>query len=366
MYIQDYAGSESDTVPNDSPGNVQTVYGRSLRALRQDVGCTPERLVLHAELVSALRTRLARQGKPPSAAECVAELSSVVQTLSNPKHRDALLVALRLDQGHLQPTLTERREDFSRALRQSSIPQLRAQSVDNIRTLERRENEGIEEVARLLAEAQFPEPDAHPTGRPVKNAEEYPPRIVTTATTNFHFFSTSGVLVRNDVLTEKVATGSAPVNKFTTWRRYYGDPRPGVLSITALFGCYVIDTREDATGGITADLGTFRDLDSASGPYLCGFRVSVNSTVRSLPVIQTMQGTDQPRIAHHLIFDAAARPLRAWWYSSDGDVEGRIEPSPEEHRHLELLDQGKYIYKEFDPAQMNLKVHYGIAWIWAE
>jgi hypothetical protein len=59
-------------------------------------------------------------------------------------------------------------------------------------------------------------------------------------------------------------------------------------------------------------------------------------------------------------------PSRAWWFGATLDIEGQIEPAASEHRHLDLLQDGCYVYKVFDEPPLVPNYYYGIAWTWPE
>lgn len=153
-------------------------YEIGLRSLRRGVGCTSGKLTQNAGLCAALTRRVGNglQEVPPEA--LLEELRSLVESLDEPKLRGSLLVALGLDPGHRQYSLSERRRDYGRTLAASTDPRLKSLAVDNVRTLERRENRAIEQVARMLTlDAPLPPP---------KNTQDIPDSALVKEAISYH------------------------------------------------------------------------------------------------------------------------------------------------------------------------------------
>jgi hypothetical protein len=351
---------------HDGTGDAQQAYARCLRELRRDIGCTPERLLDCPELLDTLRRRLALRSRATTIEACVTELKEVVAGLNDPRHRDPLMVALRFDERYGQDTLTARRTGYNDDLRRSPDPGIRRLHVDSLRTLERRENDGIETIARLLADESDGEPPA-----PWNEGDETPMRsggsgdLCTEATAFVCYFSPTGSIIRNDVRVWVKAITTVTDQLIPVGYRYFSESRQGVLQISPAFGCTVAEFRESSAGGIAAGLRLHRTLEPADGMYTFAYNVVVHSDVPAEPVLRwkPLSG-HMKRIEFHLVFDPAMSPVRAWWFHTTAGTEGQIAPSIAEERYLNIFDNGTYVYKIFEGQPLAALHYYGVAWDW--
>jgi hypothetical protein len=340
--------------------DLQRTYERSLRELRHDMGCTPERLMERPELLITLRRLVVGddQGVPVSA--CIHELRRLVANLSDPKLRDPLLVALHLDAAHEGRTLTDRRKRYSQALQRS-----RSSLAADIRTLERRENKGIGLVARLLAEEYRPSQQfgSTPSEGPTPTLP-FSKGLTVEAISHVCHFSRTGVMASQEVTrwVRAVVPNASP--RIVISNRYYSESRSGVLRLESVDGCEIIDLSEGTGGGVLATIEIFQTLSPSDGTYPFTCRLLVDSDTRCEPVVQWRPPVHHTRrIEFRLSFEPEMTPLRAWWFSGALDIEGQIEPGPDESRHLDILADGRYIFKLFD-GELAPGRYYGVAWAW--
>ncbi|MFG2005536.1 hypothetical protein ACGFNU_40950 [Spirillospora sp. NPDC048911] len=287
---------------------------------------------------------------------CVEELKRVVGSLSDPKYRDALLVALRLDTRHMARLVRLRRSSYNEALRRSTDPDIRSLHVDSLRTLERRENEGIRLVAQLLAEYAS-----------VSLIDEAPGPC-TLATEGIAFvcrFSASGSLTSNKVTRWVRAPAPGADDQVSIAHQYYSESRTGILTLRDLVGCKVVEVKESTSGCLLATLAILRHLRPEDGLYSFSYEVAVKSENRCDPVFRWQaRGETTTRAEFHFIFDAGMAPTVAWWFSSPNSMGGQMEPNPDEERHLDILDDRNYLCKIFEGGPLQNNIFYGVGWKW--
>jgi hypothetical protein len=347
-------------------------YESALSGVRRNVGCTKERLIQYPPLVQVLQRRLAQAGQPETVEACIGELKNLITGLSNPRHRDALLVALRFDPRFPQNSLTARRDAYKGYLAKSSDPESNALSVDSSRTLERRENRGIVELARYLTSDKIP---LHEPRDPAKVGTDTTgaPEPTTTAISFTYRFSETGAIVRQDVTRWLTASGQHTSRLATCSHQYYADSRSGVLECHADFGCRILDRFDTDDGGVLETFELPKQLDPGDPPYPIGYHVIIHSDIRCKPIVRWLPGTNssQHTISQHaefrLTFHPAMRPSHAWWFAASREAEAHREPHEDEGRHLEILDNGEsiYIYKSFDGRPLAHGL-YGVRWTWME
>jgi hypothetical protein len=342
---------------DDGTGDERREYARSLRELRRNIGCTPQRLLGYHRLLEALRRRLSQKKQPTTIEACFAELKEVVAGLNDRRHREPLMVALRFDPRYDQEKLKDRRTGYNEQLRRDSDAH-----VESLRTLERRENDGIEMLCRLLAgegEEHRPEEKGAPIGPGA------PANLATEAVAQTCYFSASGAIVRNDIRVSVRAADTETEPEMTVGFRYFSESRPGVLRIEPVFGCAVTQVKENSVGGILATLKLHKSLSPDDGVYVYAYSVVVDSDAPSEPVLRwTPLAEDTNRIEFHLVFDSAKPPTRAWWFRTMRNIEGQMAPSVADERHLEILDNNGYVYKIFEGRPLAALHHYGVAWDW--
>ncbi|QXJ24942.1 hypothetical protein AGRA3207_006361 [Actinomadura graeca] len=272
---------------------------------------------------------------------------------------------MRFDEKYAEDTLTARRTSYSTDLRRSADPDVRKYRVDSLRTLERRENDGIDKVSRFLAEEDA---QAVGTGPRLTAAHAHtgePLTLVTEAISSTCQFSATGAIVQNDVRVWLKALVPQASPQVTVDYRYYSESRPGVLDIEPIFGCDVVRRSENSAGGVLATLELPKRLGSDDGIYVFAYRVRVNSEARAEPVLSWSPLTGHTRrIEFQLLFDPRMTPSRVWWFRAASDTTGELEPDTADMQHLERLDRGSYVYKIFDGRPLEPLLNYGVAWSW--
>lgn len=133
----------------------------------------------------------------------------------------------------------------------------------------------------------------------------------------------------------------------------------------AVHGCRIIEQTEDTAGAIVATLEIFKRLSVEDGLYRLKCRLLVDSDRPSHPILRWRPLTHHTkRIEFTLLFHTNMSPLRAWWFDTTWVRGGQVEPDPDENRHLDILDGGRYLHKVFEGPKLSPDHHYGIAWIW--
>jgi hypothetical protein len=288
------------------------------------------------------------------------ELKNIVAGLNDPRHRDPLMVALRFNPRYPEEKLTARRTSYNGDLRRD-VPDMH---VESLRTLERRENDGIEMTCRLLAR-EGEEQAEPPVEEGAPKAPDAPGNLATEAIAMTCYFSATGAIVRNDVRVWVRATETRADRHTSVGYRYFSESRRGVLQITPVFGCAVTEIEENPVGGILATLQLHKSLSPGDGVYALAYSVVVDSDMPSEPVLRWVPLSEHTNhIEFQLIFDSAKPPTSAWWFRTTGDVEGQMPPSEAAGRHLDILDNGGYVQKTFDGRPLAPLHQYGVAWEW--
>lgn len=346
----------SDVLQRDT---LEGICVRQLKELRQDAGCTLERLgeSKFNKLVEILRERLTAVGRPTNSAACQEELKRTIERMHEPT---LLLFALRLAEDADLPTLTQRRHRYL---------EVRSEDFD-LRTLERRENKAISATVRLLLESpisqelQPPEPpSAANTGPEGDDAPMIEDQI------SAYLFAASGAIDRNIITRQVRAMTSNAHRTVQIAHHYLAENRPGVVEVSARFGCAVTGLRENSDGAVTGVLQILQDLEPDDGIYTYSWEAKVQSSVRAHPL--TWWKPNRPgagALEFCLKFTRPGIPLRAWWFAMASTYTAGIEPEQSEGRHLPLLDDGCFLRKRFDGGDTLLAsdLFYGIAWIWSE
>lgn len=346
-----------------STRDAQEEHIHALRELRRGIGCTTDRIFEYALLVQALRTKLAPRGRQPSHESLIAEMTNQVQSISDPKHRDAILVALNLDPRYQQRTLVDRRRQYNQDLWESSDPEVRNLRVGNLRTLERRENQAIEWIARNLIDHR--EPSSAPHNDFSTDRKPAQSDLEIEAISNILFFSESGVLQKQETHRWVRASSEYSTRELTVAHWYVNGSRPGTIRIDSLYGCSVASRTETASGELIADLRIFRGLQPHHGPYAFGTVLNIDSDAQCRPVINWRpQSHATKRIEFHLNFHSSFKPVRAWWFQSRRDILGHVEPNANDNRHLEQLDEGSYLYQIFEHDHIIPNQVHGLSWVW--
>lgn len=354
---------------HSDPSNTQLQYAHALKELRRGIGCAPEKLLEDMLLHRALQQRIEARREDATEDRLIAELANPVNSLSDPKLRRALLVALRMDPQYQQRSLMERRRRYNLVLRNSPDPELRQLHVDSLRTMERRENKAIEQVARSLYRGNSYLMPAQARFNDFPSPSDTPPDVLAVEEISYTCtFSETGVLEFQDVTRWVRATSTRTSPEITVTHRYFnGNGTAGLLRLESLYGCRVTESSETKNGDLLAKIKIHKNLTPGDGIYSFGSRIHVNSSIRCTPVIVWRPRTRATRrIEFHLNFHELHAPLRAWWFIEHRELSGALEPDPSDGRHLEVLDEGRYLYRIFERDNVSPDLRYGVAWVWPE
>ncbi|WP_410671276.1 hypothetical protein [Amycolatopsis sp. cmx-4-68] len=342
--------------------DLRTTYEALLRELRKGAGCTIQKLSedKYSELVLALRSRLLQTGKPISLESCRNELQAIAKSLEERRIRESFLAALRLDSRYQADTLLGRRSAYLSSIEHAADAESRKLRAD-IRTLERRENKGIEMVARALMDDHVS--DANIGSLAPTSSDQVDLHL--TRKSHTHFYSETGSVIRSEhrAWTQAISENANP--RFPIYYQLFSENRRGLVDIQPLYGCKLVSLEETSSGTVKAILEIFKTLTPEDGPYPIAWNINFRSENRAASHVRW---TVKPSLAtsseFHLVFHEACVPVRAWWFSEPSDIRAQIEPSEEEGRHLPLLDGGRYIYKVFDAKKYDTLTYLGIAYAW--
>lgn len=355
---------------------VRDVYVDALRELRQDAGCTPERLLKHSELYAALAKRVQRGGTEPTPEACVTELGELIKKLGDPLLRDGLLAAMRLDPRFQEMGVTKRRMSFQASFKGHTDPAARAVYTYNPRQFERREDVAIQGIVDFLAISE----DAENVASPPKQEESTltgtssgtidAPRFPKVHS-NFltYRFNDAGVLQRHDVVKRLYATQEESARTSSWEIAYFADRRRGVLKIEGDFGWRLLEAAEldDGTLDVTFELP--RALKPEDDLYSVGYHTETSSKERFSPIVFWEPVSGSQQVDFRLIFDPKMKPVRAWWFIARTRGDAVREPDLSSDRHIEIFDCETHFYahKHFESSS-ELTPHYvhGVAWIWEE
>jgi hypothetical protein len=277
--------------------------------------------------------------------------------LNTPEVKDALLVALNFDGNHPGRTLGARRKSY----------QARLKPWAHIRTLQHREDKGIAALARLL---DSEDPDNSGAGKEQKNPKATSIAIVNRdlqviEQASTYFFSADGVILRKNTMRAVKALVPNADPRMDVAHQYLAESRPSILKMHADFGCSIVGHDEASNGAIVDTLEIFKRLDPDDGLYPLGYHLVVDSRLRSTSVVRWQpEPPHAERIEFHLVFHPRLVPLRAWWFAVPNDLLAQIEPNRDDGQHLEVHNEGQYIFKIFEGEKYMSNLHYGIAWIW--
>jgi hypothetical protein len=141
---------------------------------------------------------------------------------------------------------------------------------------------------------------------------------------------------------------------------YLADRRRGVTVVETGFGCSLVKEVEHENGAIDYILRLDHRIEPTDPePYSLSFRLKVNSTIRSEPVLR-YQSSGMRRKLMRLQFTLPAVPRRIWWFRceflNDTDASPTIEqllpPSPDHFYFYDFLELTEPFY--------------GLAWEWVE
>lgn len=343
------------TPDTQGTGSVQNEYAEDLKKLRRDYGCTPERLKECKFLYKVLSSRLLHSKHQPDLNSCIVELKNIIGIIGDNEKRGALMAALGLDENHRGPNLNTRRNSYLKTFAENRRP--------DIRTLQRWEDKAI----RILAESLLGEPlidsrgdggsemlSGSPIEKPLNS-------LVTTRVADTFYFSNRGIVNRLEVMRWVRALDSDVEPIIVMESNYLTERGEGVQKIEPTFGCS-IDSEHAMAGGIITTFRLHRQLKPSDGSYTFGYRRLIKATITSDPIVWWIPEYRETRYEVRIVFRKDMVPLRAWWFVNSSVTHGQMEPDLSEGRHLELLDSGGYVYKNFD--DMRPRLAHGISWIW--
>lgn len=322
----------------------------ALMELRRNIGCTKERLARYESLVRVLRQRLAREGKPATIEACLAELSDAVHDLSDPKHREPLLVALRFHPRYQQENLTKRREHFNE---DQGIVRHRV----DLRTLERRENSAISTLVQVLLEdgSEDPASEVLESARP-----GWMRALQVVSRESWYTFGPNRVVREGLIALHFVALESG-IHSYLAHSEYYQDRRPGVIDISPEFGCELDGEPTFEDDRTYMRLRVPQHLDKGDIHSLV-YRVRVRSEEPCRPLFLTVAGGNEREMVKHIEFCPDAVPDRIWSFAN------LPLPATYESENLRqrLLPGGASRFVGDHWSELRLGMCSGICWDWPE
>lgn len=322
---------------------------RALRELRQDIGCTKERLVRYPSLIGAIQRRLRSHGKPTTTEACVSELMDLARSLTDPKHRVPLTVALRFDPRYQEETLTDRRRHYNEDGRTDR------RDVD-LRTLERRENLGISALVQLLLED---ETAAGLNGESLRVPRPSRARVLQATAREFWYTFGPNRVVRDGLIAVELVALEPGEHSYRVHSEYYADRRPGVVDIEPAFGCEVDGEPVFDDDRTYVRLRLQCRLEKGDRHSLV-YRVRVHTDKPCRPVLMTVVANDEARMAKHIQFHPDAVPQDVWSFS---DLPLPATYSPESaNQRLISNAQSRNVGDSWRDLKVGLC--YGLTWTW--
>jgi hypothetical protein len=351
---------DSERTPDTQlTGDVQRAYIVDLRELRRsEYGCTPEGLSAHRFLYKALGRRLADRTRTPTVLDCISELKKIVESIGDIERRTALLAALALEEEFSGRTLGERREKYLATLAKGERR--------DTRTLQRWEDWAIEITAQFMAEQRsVGEHGRADSGIDIRPALARPGNTIsTTHLTMTSFYSREGILSYADHTRWVKATSEESGSHFKIENTYLTEINPDISEIKPIFGCSIENQQRVAGGSLVTNLRLYKRLKPEDGEYPFSYRHEVHGTRITDPLLwlRPPPESSDPKFEFRVVFHPDMRPVRAWWFVDASIAYAQIEPAPSENRHIELMDDGCYLFQMFENIQPSLCC--GVAWIW--
>lgn len=146
---------------------------------------------------------------------------------------------------------------------------------------------------------------------------------------------------------------------FCSAHSYDADQRPGVLKVEAGDGCTLEHVENYPTGSVRAYFRFGRRLDPDDAePYHCSYRVLVDTTVRTRPILLSHPGPGTKLFTLDAQFSEPLLPRRIWWFAVDNELSATI---PGDGYQLRTSRDGHY------RRTFEVLVHgwcYGFSWQW--
>jgi hypothetical protein len=341
--------------------DVQRAYIIELREIRRrEYGCTPEGLSTHRFLYDALRRRLAGKTRQPTVLDCINELKQIVESIGDIERRTALLAAMALGEEFSGRTLSERRDKYLATLAKGERR--------DVRTLQRWEDWAIEITAQFMVEERsVGEHGQVDSGIDIRPSLVTPSNTLsTTHLTTTSFYSREGIVSYVDHTRWVKATSGESELYFKVENTYLTETGPDIAEIKPIFGCRVESQQRVAGGSLVTTLKLYKRLKPEDGEYSFAYRHEIHGTRLTDPLIWLRPPPEsaEPKLELRAVFHPDLRPARAWWFVDSSIAYAQIEPALSENRHVELLDDGCYLFQTFEGTQPGLCC--GVAWIWPE
>lgn len=171
-------------------------------------------------------------------------------------------------------------------------------------------------------------------------------------------FDADGV-VSSLVCISKLRATSPAVVLFCSAHSYDADQRPDLMTIGARTGCAVEHVDRHPTGSVRAYFRLDHPLDPDDAePYECSFVVTINSVVRTRPILLAHPGPGTKSYTLQARFTAPSMPQRLWWFATENELSAIM---PSDGYELVAASAGCY-RKTFDAIVPGWC--YGFAWQW--
>ncbi|WP_436495547.1 hypothetical protein [Actinokineospora sp. HUAS TT18] len=173
-----------------------------------------------------------------------------------------------------------------------------------------------------------------------------------------YIFNEDGVVeeVRLSVTIRATTPG---VRLFYTGHTFDADRRPGVLRIEEGAGGSLVQLRESPSGAVQAYFELDHDLaPSDAQPHVLSWRVLVDSSVRTSPILTFHCSPGTQRLSLRADFKAPALPQSIWWFSAPDTIDAE-HPRPD--ATFASSPGGSYS-KSFDSLTPGWSC--GLGWVW--
>jgi hypothetical protein len=190
--------------------------------------------------------------------------------------------------------------------------------------------------------------------------------LITTYATLTSKYSDRGILLSTEINRWLKSRNADADPYFRVENMYLTESGHSVVELHPLYGCRIEEQYLAAGGSIVTVFKLHKALKSEDEDYPIGYVRLVHGTRKTDPVTwwHALSSAPGAGFEARLNFHPSMKPLRAWWFIEESVSYGQREPDPAEGRHLELLDDGCYLFKSFRSVQDGYC--HGIAWIWSD
>lgn len=172
-----------------------------------------------------------------------------------------------------------------------------------------------------------------------------------------YVFGPDGVVAAVDCVSvvRAVSEGTVLVG---TVHAYDAEPRPGVLRVEAVDGCALDRVDSAPTGSVRAYLRLDHAIGPDDDPVRLSFRVHVDSTTRTRPIVMCHPGPGTERLQVDVRFTEPSLPGVVWAFATDNALDATLPaaedvlPESPDHRYGASF------------ADLLPSWNYGIAWSW--